>query len=232
MNSRQLPASVLDQAQIIWEYMHLKNPPTPADWLLVLGSNDLRVAEYAADLVLANMAPAVIFSGGMAHLDDLLATGWQVTEAEMFAQVALEKGVPANKIILETEALNTSKNFRFSLPLARANGLKTKRVLIVCKPYSERRAIATAQIEWGRESIAYSATSLPGTFAEYFTDPVEAEKHLNLMVGDLQRIALYPSLGIQTSQDIPDEVAYAFDSLVELGFDKHLLKDKSRILLP
>ena len=43
------------------------------------------------------------------------------------------------------------------------------------------------------------------------------------MVGDLQRIKLYPALGYQIAQEIPDEVWSAFEGLVRAGFDKYLI---------
>jgi len=48
------------------------------------------------------------------------------------------------------------------------------------------------------------------------------EKVINIMVGDLQRIRIYPDKGFQISQDIPDDVWAAYERLVARGFDKHL----------
>jgi hypothetical protein len=45
------------------------------------------------------------------------------------------------------------------------------------------------------------------------------------MVGDLQRIKIYPEKGFQIPQEIPSDVWDAFEQLVELGFDKHLAKE-------
>jgi hypothetical protein len=45
------------------------------------------------------------------------------------------------------------------------------------------------------------------------------------MVGDLQRIKLYPEKGFQVFQEIPDEVWNEFEFLVDQGFKNHLLED-------
>ena len=45
------------------------------------------------------------------------------------------------------------------------------------------------------------------------------------MVGDLQRIKLYPAKGFQIHQHIPDDVWSAYEQLVALGYDKHLVKE-------
>ena len=34
--------------EILWEYHHVKQELRPADLIFILGSNDVRVAEYAA----------------------------------------------------------------------------------------------------------------------------------------------------------------------------------------
>ena len=44
------------------------------------------------------------------------------------------------------------------------------------------------------------------------------------MVGDLQRIRLYPAMGFQIEQEISDEVWTAFQALVDAGYDRHLTR--------
>jgi hypothetical protein len=103
-------------AKIIWDYHHLNQKLEPADLILVLCSHDLRVAEYAADLLLKDYAPYVIFSGGVAHQDDLLSTNWNgLTEAEKFAEVAISKGVSRNRISIENKAQNTGITFSYRI---------------------------------------------------------------------------------------------------------------------
>jgi len=47
---------------------------------------------------------------------------------------------------------------------------------------------------------------------------------IHIMVGDLQRIKLYPAKGFQIEQEIPDNVWQAFEELVTLGFDQQLVR--------
>jgi hypothetical protein len=44
------------------------------------------------------------------------------------------------------------------------------------------------------------------------------------MVGDIQRIKAYPALGFQIPQNIPAGVWGAFERLVSMGFDRHLVE--------
>jgi len=62
---------------------------------------------------------------------------------------------------------------------------------------------------------------------EYATDEIPLEKVINIMAGDLQRIKLYPSKGFQIHQEIPAPVWNAYEKLLSLGFDKHLIREES-----
>jgi hypothetical protein len=62
------------------------------------------------------------------------------------------------------------------------------------------------------------------SYEEYVNNgAISKEDIINVMVGDTQRIREYPKKGFQIEQDIPDGVWAAYQRLVELGFDKHLV---------
>ena len=69
-------------AKKIWDYHHLHQPLVKSDCLLVLGSHDHRVAEYAAKLFLEGWSPLFIISGGLGHLTEGI---WDEPEADKFA---------------------------------------------------------------------------------------------------------------------------------------------------
>ena len=102
----------IDQlAQAIWNYHHLHHPLQPSDLILALGSNDTRVADYAADLYLQGFAPLLMFSG---NVGALTKDHFTKPEAEVFADIARQKGVPDEAILLEPESTNTGENIDFS----------------------------------------------------------------------------------------------------------------------
>jgi hypothetical protein len=47
---------------------------------------------------------------------------------------------------------------------------------------------------------------------------------ISIMVGDLQRIRIYPALGFQIPQEIPDDVWEAYERLVAAGYDSRLVR--------
>lgn len=212
--------SLIDQlAQTIWDYHHLNHTLKPSDLILTLGSNDTRIAAYAADLYLQGFAPLVMFSGNVGAL-----TKDQFTqpEAEVFADIALQKGVPAAAILREPESTNTGENIDFSRRVLAARGLDPASIMLVQKPYMERRAFATFRRRWPEKEVIVSSPPIP--FCAYPNELLPKDKVINIMIGDLQRIKFYPSLGFQIEQEIPDEVWQAYERLVALGYDKHLMK--------
>jgi hypothetical protein len=47
------------------------------------------------------------------------------------------------------------------------------------------------------------------------------------MVGDFQRILVYPKRGFQVEQIIPEMVMKSFEFLVKSGYSKHLIKENA-----
>ena len=208
-------------AGVLWGYHRLGQGLRHSELILVLGSHDISVAEYTSRLFLQEWAPRLMFSGGRAHFDDLLATSWSRPEAEVFRDVALGFGVPSECIVLETESTNTGETVLFSKEVLKDEFDSIDIVMVVHKPYMERRAFATGRKHWpGKELIL---TSSGVSFDEYTRQRFSAETVINIMVGDLQRIKVYGERGFQIEQDIPENVWLAYQELVALGFDKHLL---------
>ncbi len=210
-------------ARIIWDYHQLKHEPIPADVIVALGTNDLRVAEFAADLCHRGFGKMIVCTGGIAHGSDLLATNWPVSEAQMYAEILERRGVPREHVLLETRALNTAENFVFTRELLQQAGIRPRNILIAVKPFMQRRAWATMAVEW--PEMPASVASPPLSLDEYFTGDLTPEKIINIIVGDLQRIWVYARKGYSAPQRLPDEVRRAYEGLVELGFDKHLIAE-------
>lgn len=192
-----------------------------ADVIFALGSHDLSVARFATQLFQEEWAPLLAFSGGIAHQNDSLRTGWDKSEAEMFAEVAIAMGVPREKILIENRATNTGENFAFMEQVFKDRELNPQRIILVQKPYMERRALATALVHWPQRKLV--STSMPISFEEYTSGNIPKDRIINIMVGDLQRIKLYGEKGFQIPQEIPNEVWGAYEKLVQLGYTSHLV---------
>ncbi len=208
-------------AKIIWNYHHVGHTLTKADCIFVLGSMDTRVAEYAADLYLEGYAPFILFSGGFGNF----TTGvFKKPEAEIFAGIAIAKGVPADAILIENKSSNTQQNIEFSRALLSERGLEPNTFILVQKPYMERRTFATFKNFWPEKEFV--VTSPPVPFDECAPEGYSKDQIVHIMVGDLQRIKEYPAKGFQIPQEIPKEVWSAYEQLVAAGYTGHLIKEK------
>ncbi len=211
---------------LIWEYMLLHHDLEKADAIFVLGSHDVRVGEYAAQLWLDGWAPYLICAGsGTVHKDnpawgDFLGS----TEADIFADIARRKGVPDEFILIENKSQNTGQNYEFTTNLLKEKGVVLQKVIAVQKPYMERRTYATGKIWWPNVTIIVTSPKI--SLANYPNEAVTRGEHwIHAMVGDLQRIKEYPSKGFQIAQEVPDTVWRAYEHLVSIGYTNMLIKD-------
>lgn len=211
-------------AKIIWEYMLLHQPLRQCDAIFLLGSRDERTAEYAINLYLRGYGEKLIISGGIAQSNVPLNSHWaNQSQAEYFGKKARRSGVPSKNLVLEPKAANTGQNIEFTYKLLAEKDIKLSSILLVQKPYMERRTYATFMKQWPEPDIDITLSSPPIPYDEYFDDQNPKEDILNVMVGDLQRIKEYPRLGFQIEQEIPGEVWRAYEYLVTAGYTKHLI---------
>jgi uncharacterized SAM-binding protein YcdF (DUF218 family) len=216
------PDHILRLAERLWEYHQLHHQVTRADVILVLCSHDTIVAERGAELFLEGRAPLLVFSGGSGAITQRL---WQEPEGDLFARIAVRLGVPAERILVENRSTNTGENVRFTRELLAERQLDPQSVILVQKPYMERRAFATFRKVW--PDMPVQVTSPRVGFREYLArythDTLTAGEVISIMVGDLQRIRVYPARGFQVPQEIPRDVWEAYEALVEAGYSQHLV---------
>ena len=215
-----LNKEILSLGKKLWDYHLLNHKMEKADCILTLGSHDLRVPERAAELYLQGFAPLMIMSGGLGNFTQEI---WTEKEADKFAAIAIEKGVPANAILIENNSTNTGENILFTQKLLEEKGLEPNSFIVVQKPYIERRSFATFRKHWPHKKLFVTSPRI--SFEDYPNEEIPMERVINIMVGDLQRIKMYPGKGFQVYQEIPEDVWEAFEKLVALGFDKHLMKE-------
>jgi uncharacterized SAM-binding protein YcdF (DUF218 family) len=207
-------------ARTLWDYHRLGQELRPADAIVALGSHDARVAERAADVFLAGWAPVLVTSGATGALTE----GWTRTEAEVFADVAAARGVPREKILLESRSTNTGENVVFSRALLAGRGIEPRTVIAVQKPYMERRTLATFEARWAGLDVVVTSPHLG--FDEYTSGSIAPDEVVHIMVGDLQRLWLYAEKGWSTPQPVPPPVREAYEGLVAAGYTRRLVGGK------
>ncbi|MGH6861792.1 MAG: YdcF family protein [Phyllobacterium sp.] len=207
-------AEILRAARRLWDFHLVYDELSEADLIVGLGSYDLRVADRCAALFRQGLAGKILFTGKSGNWTGGL---YRTSEAEAFAERAQERGIPGEAILIEPRATNISENLRFARELA---GDAARRIIIVTKPQTQRRAFATVPMRWP-DVTAYVTAPLT-SFEAQPTQDYPLEKLIHEMVGDVQRMIDYPARGFQIAQSIPVSVAEARDFLVEQGYDNHL----------
>ena len=176
----------------------------------------------APQLQLEGWAPLLIFSGGLGSITRQL---WSEPEADQFAAIAGRLGVPAERILIENRSTNTGENILLTKQLLADHGIDPQTFIVVQKPYMERRSYATFRKLWPEKDLIVTSPRIAfdDYLAKYSHEALSADDVISIMVGDLQRVRLYPGRGFQIHQDIPDKVWTAYEQLVAAGFDRHLI---------
>lgn len=208
---------------ILWDYMHLNQKPEKADCIVGFGCYDEDIPSRCAELYHAGLAPVVVFSGGLGRNTSGL---WSQAEAERFARIAMAEGVPGNRIILETKSTNSAENLLFTPEILAERGIRAEKIISVHKPYMERRLRAAMGIYWTDVQAIYTSPQV--TLEEHIAHAeavgMTERGVIETIVGDIQRMKLYPQKGYQVPVEIPEPVWQAYQALVELGFTGQLIR--------
>ncbi|HEY3502738.1 MAG TPA: YdcF family protein [Actinocatenispora sp.] len=190
-----------------------------ADAALVLGCHDLGVADTAAELYHAGLAPVLVCSGATNPLRPQL---FPHGEAAAFADRLRHHGVPDAAILTEPAATNTGATIALSRRALAAAGIQPATVALVCMPYMQRRAHTTCQKLWPQVDAWCASTHAP--FADYVARIGDPPLVIDHMVGDLQRIT-YPARGYAIAQTVPRPVMDAYRALIASGHTSRMLTD-------
>jgi len=215
-------------AKILYDYHLILDKLEPADIIIIFTSLNLRVAKYAASLYTEKkLAPRIVIAGNNAVnpnvSNNIQETNWGMPEAEKFKEVMVSEGVPEEIITTETRSTNSQENVEMTYELLKDN--LPKRIILVQKQSMGRRAYATFKKHWPDNNYQLMVTSPNTTYEEYVSGgEIDEDTYINIMVGDLQRILIYPEKGYMIEQEVPEDVLEAYKKLIELGYNKHLTK--------
>ncbi|MFE3195848.1 YdcF family protein [Nocardia sp. NPDC059240] len=220
--STTLPDELRSEVEVLWDYNQLNHDPRPVDIGIGLGSHDLGVATCTAELYHQSMFPLIVFTGANAPTTiERFPRG----EAVHYREHALELGVPEGAILVEPNATNTSENIAFTRALLTDHQLLEAigSVMLISRPYQQRRSYAIARRLWPEVEIV--CASLPQPLDDYVRDIGDVNRVINMLVGDTQRIWVYPSHGWAIEQEVPGKVQQAYAELVHAGFTSRLLPE-------
>lgn len=208
---------------VLWNYMNLGMEPRASDCIVGFGCYNEDIPVRCAELYHQGFAPKILFTGGLGRNT---AAMWTRSEAERFADIAMAAGVPEQDIIIENKSTNSAENILFTREKFRELGLDVGRILAVHKPFMERRLMAAMGIYWPEMDVVYTSPQVD--LETYLRNSVACgmTEHgtICVIVGDFQRMDVYAKKGFQIPQEIPEVCWDAFHALVELGYDRELVR--------
>ena len=206
--------STLERAEELWSFLSALRSREPADAVVVCCSYDIRVCDYACDLLKQNLAPRLVLSGNTGNWTRLL---WSEPEAHVFRRRALAQGIEPERIHVEDRSTNFGENIAFVRELMP----QLRRVIFVTKPNAILRVALTVPVRW--PEVTAWVDSPPFEFPEEVSNIIGVFGVIHEMVGDVDRVLQYPARGFQRPYDVPETILESWKALVVEGFSHHLL---------
>ncbi|WP_330181861.1 YdcF family protein [Nocardia sp. NBC_01503] len=223
MQTVTVPPELRDDVETLWDYSQMHHEPRAVDLGIGLGSHDRDVPVYTSELYHRGLFPKIVFTGANAPSTvDQFPRG----EAVHFRERALELGVPDSAILVEPRATNTGENVDFTRALIEGHkdSSRIRSVMLISRPYQQRRSYAICRKRWPEVEVTCASRPLP--LDEYINHIGDLARVINMLVGDTQRLWVYPANGWAIAQAIPEAVRKAFSHLVDAGFDRRLLPER------
>ena len=187
---------LIDAAQVIDNFLRLKQTPQPSDVIIALGNNDDRTAHYAGRLYLDQLAPFLLLTGNVGER----TRNKTIPEARRYLNI-IQSDFPeidATKIILEDQARNTGDNIRFSCQKLLDLGICPRTILVVTKPFVERRAYESFKQDY------------------FLEDGVDLLYLANQLFQEISKLHTYPGQDFISPQSVPSEVDQAYREIRSL----------------
>jgi len=122
----------------VYDYLAEEDAPEIADLIFVFGAKTPLRIEKAIDLYNEGLSKTLVVSGRSPHYADPNAK----TEAEIYSQIARDRGVPKDAILTEDASITIPDNVRCSLNLLDEKGVQYNSIILVNSPYTQRRGWA------------------------------------------------------------------------------------------
>lgn len=185
---------------------------------MVCCSYDLRVCDYACELIQQGLAPRLVLTGGSGRWTRHL---WSVPEARVFAERARAQGIDPQQMDLEEQAANFGQNIAF----VRDAFPQLRRVTFVTKPNAVLRVALSVPVQWPQVTAWIDAPPL--CFPQQVSPIIGVLGVIHEMVGDIDRVMQYPALGFQIPHALPAPILSSWEYLLAAGFDAERLPQAS-----
>ena len=209
----------INSAKNIWDFLKINQDLTKSDLILVLGNSDIRTVDKAVELYKKNYANKIIITGGLGRISSNL---FDKPEAVVFKNIAVQKGVKDLDIEIESNSTNTFDNFRFTKKMIDESKVSVKSIIIVTKPYMEKRAYLMAKEIFHNTNLTVTSPDIE--FSNYPNQILTKEFVINMLVGEIQRMIIYASHSEIEKVNMPKDILQNYNYLIEKGYTKQLLE--------
>jgi uncharacterized SAM-binding protein YcdF (DUF218 family) len=213
-----LPDHLRSDVELLWDYHDMHHDLHWCDVGIGLGSHDPGVAIHIAELFHRAMFPLIVFTGASTPTT---VGRFPRGEAVHYRDRAIELNVPPEAIRVEPAATNTGQNIEFTRRMLADEGVDLRSVLLVSRPYQQRRAFATCKKLWPDVEVLCSSRPLP--LDEYIASIGDTKRVINMLVGDTQRVTEYDKRGFAIELEMPRQVREAHQRLIDAGFTHRLI---------
>ena len=190
----------------LWDYLAPSAPLMSTDILFVFGGLDIAVPKYAAQLFKSGAYGHIIVSGAAGPLT---AGVFSQSEAQTFADIMTQHGVPSSKIILEENAANTGENVCFGMERLQEMGIAIESATLVSKSFLMRRALLTFKKQYPHITIIPAPP--PGPSSRYLDRP--KMEFVERLIAEVDRLIAYEQQGFTAHADIPSSVIECVQAL-------------------
>ena len=125
----------------LWDYLAEEDKPRKSDIIFVFGGSSIPRATTGIKLYQKGLGRKVIFTGS--HPSYRKTPHGNVTEADQFAELACESGIPKEDILVENKSINTPENVVFGMRVLSKMNIQPKSIIMVSTPYHLRRCFMT-----------------------------------------------------------------------------------------
>ncbi len=148
----------------LYDYLSEQDTPEKADLIFVFGAKQTFRIEKAIDLYKNGYASKILVSGRSPSYENENA----VSEAQLFAQFAIEHGVSKEDIIMEKESITIPDNVKRSLNLLERENIKHDSIILVNSTFSQRRGWAhfSKMSKVGTKLIRVNVDKVSGMFSK------------------------------------------------------------------
>lgn len=156
-----------------------------SDVILIPGGSHPQLAEKAATLYKQGMANYILASGNANPNIPNYSS-----EAEYLKSIAIDLGVPPEKILCENKASHTFENAEFSFQMLKNMNIKADKIILVCKAYHSRRTLFTYSYNFptNTEFLVASVVDKHGLCRNnWHTKP----DHISKVMSEVEKIGKY-----------------------------------------